>query len=173
MRGELRDALSALPAEVLADASHKALLDAFHCLAHNVRGISLERGDATWSTSDVAVCLLQCLSKVSGTLRKVGSALTQFVEQPRILDGGDSLIRKCSDQLDLFLSKLSHLRPGDYLRVPSTSSLAGAGTSTQKETHRAFIEISRKIRRGSTSSLEPPTVASNEAAGAVSPGISF
>ena len=28
------------------------------------------------------------------------------------------------------------------LRVPSTSSLAGAGTSKKKGTHRAFIEIS-------------------------------
>jgi hypothetical protein len=37
------------------------------------------------------------------------------------------------------------------LRVPSTSSLAGAGTSTQKGTHRAFIEIFLKIRRASGS----------------------
>ena len=58
------------------------------------------------------------------------------------------------------------------LRVPSTSSLAGAGTSTQKGTHRAFIEIFLK-NSTSLGQPEPPTVASNEAAGAVSPGISF
>ena len=58
------------------------------------------------------------------------------------------------------------------LRVPSTSSLVGAGTSTQKGTHRAFIEICLK-NSASLGQLEPPTVASNEATGAVSPGTSF
>jgi hypothetical protein len=46
------------------------------------------------------------------------------------------------------------------------------GTSTQKGTHRAFIEIFLK-NSTSLGQPEPPTVASNEAAGAVSPGISF
>ena len=60
------------------------------------------------------------------------------------------------------------------LRVPSTSSLAAAGTSTQKRDpssiHRDFLKNSASLGQ-----LEPPTVASNEAtgAGAVSPGISF
>ena len=60
------------------------------------------------------------------------------------------------------------------LRVPSTSSLAGAGTSTQKGDrsgiHRDFSKNSASLGQ-----LEPLTVVSNEAtgAGAVSPGISF
>ena len=56
------------------------------------------------------------------------------------------------------------------LRVPSTSSLAGAGTSTQKGSSipRDFLKSSASLGQ-----LEPPTVASNEATGAVSPGISF
>jgi hypothetical protein len=35
-----------LPAEVLMDGGYKALLDALESLAHDVRGISLKRGDA-------------------------------------------------------------------------------------------------------------------------------
>jgi hypothetical protein len=35
--------------------------------------------------------LLQCLGKVSGALAEVVSALTEFVEQPRVLDGDDGL----------------------------------------------------------------------------------
>jgi hypothetical protein len=35
-----------LPAKVLADSRHKALLNAFDCLAHDVRAIPLKRGDA-------------------------------------------------------------------------------------------------------------------------------
>jgi hypothetical protein len=45
------------------------------------------------------------------------------------------------------------------------------GTSAQKGTHRAFIEIFLKFDE--PRAAEPPMVASNEATGAVSPGISF
>src|SRR6516162_9602620 len=49
--------------------------------------------------------LLQRLSKVSGALAKVVGALTQFVEQPRVLDGDNSLSGEILDQRDLLVSE--------------------------------------------------------------------
>ena len=52
----------------------------------------------TWSTSEVAVCCS------SASVRSVG-ALTQFVEQPRVLDGDDGLGSEVLDQRDLLISE--------------------------------------------------------------------
>ena len=48
----------------------------------------------TPSTSDVAVC---CFSNSV----EIGSALLQFIKQPRVLDGDDSLSGKILQQCDL------------------------------------------------------------------------
>ena len=52
----------------------------------------------TSSTLDVAVC---CSSDSERSSR----ALTQFVEQPRVLDGDDGLVGESLHQLDLFVCK--------------------------------------------------------------------
>ena len=53
--------------------------------------------------------LLQRLSKVSGALAEVVSSLTQFVQQPRVLDGDDGLGSEVLDQLDLLVGEWSNL----------------------------------------------------------------
>ena len=57
----------------------------------------------TCSTSDVAVCCSN--ASVRSVLSKVGGALAQFVEQPRVLDGDDGLGGEVLDQLDLLIGK--------------------------------------------------------------------
>ena len=45
-------------------------------------------------------------------LREVVSALTQFVEQPRILDGDDGLRGEVRDKLDLLVGEQTHFLAG-------------------------------------------------------------
>ena len=52
--------------------------------------------------------LLQRFSEVGGALGEVVGALTQFVEQPRVLDGDDGLGGEVLDQRDLLVGKGSH-----------------------------------------------------------------
>ena len=52
----------------------------------------------TWSTSEVAVCC-------SSASREVSSALAQFVEQPRVLDGDDGLRGEVLDEFDLLVGE--------------------------------------------------------------------
>src|SRR6516165_7084454 len=56
----------------------------------------------TLSTSEVAVCLLQGLGEVAGTL-------AQLIEQPRILDGDNGLCGEVLQQRDLLVCKRLHL----------------------------------------------------------------
>jgi hypothetical protein len=56
-------------------------------------------------------------SKVSEYRGEVGSALTQFVEQPRVLDGDNSLSGEVCEQLNLPLGK----QP-DFLAINVDSS---------------------------------------------------
>src|SRR5262245_53980667 len=46
-------------------------------------------------------------------LAQVIGALTQFVEQPRVLDGDDRLVRKTREQVDLFIGERPDLLPKD------------------------------------------------------------
>ncbi len=43
-------------------------------------------------------------------LAEIGRALAKFVEQPRVLDGDDSLVGEIRDQLDLLIGEWLHLR---------------------------------------------------------------
>src|SRR3974377_835904 len=56
----------------------------------------------TRSTSEVAVCC-------SNDSRKIGRALAQLIEQPRILDGDDGLCGEVLHQLDLLISEGQYL----------------------------------------------------------------
>ena len=58
-----------------------------------------------FSTSAVAVCCS------NASVRSFG-ALTQFVEQPRVLDGDDGLRGEVRDQLDLLVGERTHFLAG-------------------------------------------------------------
>ena len=70
--------------------------------------------------------LLQRFREVGGALGEVARALAQFVEQPRVLDGDDSLRGEVLNQLDLVVGEGTNVlavndkRP-DQIRHPSTS----------------------------------------------------
>ena len=54
--------------------------------------------------------LFQRLAEISG-------ALTQFVEQPRVLDGDNCLIREILEEIDLFFGKGAYLHAKNYHRA--------------------------------------------------------
>jgi hypothetical protein len=66
--------------------------------------------------------LLQCFGKISGALAEVVSALAQFVEQPRVLDGDDCLGGEVLDEFDLLVRERGELPGGFQRKAPITSS---------------------------------------------------
>ena len=73
--------------------------------------------------------LLQRFREVSGALAEVVGALTQFVEQPRVLDGDDGLGGEVRDQLDLLVGEGSHLLAARCRIAPTSSLSFSIGTS--------------------------------------------
>ena len=63
----------------------------------------------TWSTSEVAVCCSNELGEFGGALAEVSRALSQFVEQSRVLDSDDSLGGEVSNKFNLLIGEKAHL----------------------------------------------------------------
>ncbi len=78
----------------------------------------------TFSTSEVAVCMLQ-------RLRQIARARLHLVEQAHVLDRDDSLVGEGLDELDLALSEPAGL-PTRQTSAPSTRSFPSNGTPEQR-----------------------------------------
>ena len=87
---------------------------AFSSMLANTGSRSPEAVEITWSTSEVAVCC---------------SSDSQFVQQPRILDGDDSLGGEVRDQLDLLLGKWTNFLTVNGERHRSVRSPCSIGTA--------------------------------------------
>ena len=90
------------------DTSKLGVADTNSILQHGCKHRLQDRREKlliTWSTSDVAVCCSSASVRSVGALGEVVSALTEFVEQPRVLDGDDSLGSKVLHKRDLFVGE--------------------------------------------------------------------
>ena len=78
----------------------------------------------TRRTSAVAVCC-------SSASAEIASALAQFIEQARILDGDDGLGGEVLHQRDLLVRERAHILARNTYSTPTTSLSLSIGTATR------------------------------------------